>query len=145
MGKVLQIAIREASRAPLQMLDVAEVTADKGVVGDFRGAVSKRKVTIIAKEAWEAACRDLGMDVDWTARRANVLVEGVDLNDTVGKKLHLGDVVLEITGETTPCPRMDEAQDGLQSALEPDWRAGASCVVHTEGEIRVGDAFRLEG
>jgi len=144
MGKVLQIAIREASRAPLQMLDAAEVTTDKGVVGDYRGAVSKRKVTIVAKEAWEAACRDLGIDIDWTARRANVLVEGVDLNDTVGKKLHLGDVVLEITGETTPCPRMDEAQDGLQNALEPDWRAGASCVVHTEGELRVGDAVRLE-
>lgn len=145
MGKVLQIAIREASRAPLQMLDIAQVTAEKGVVGDFRGATSKRKVTIIAKEAWEAACRELGEDVDWTARRANVLIEGVELNETVGKKLHLGDVVLEVMGETTPCPRMEEAKTGLQSALEPDWRAGASCLVLTEGTFRVGDAVRLEG
>ena len=145
MGKVLQIAIREASRAPMQMLDVAEVNAEKGIVGDFRGKVAGRQVTIIAKEAWEAACRDLGLDVDWTKRRANVLVEGIDLKETVGKKLHLGDVVLEITGETTPCPRMEQEQTGLRGALEPDWRGGATCVVRTAGELRVGDAVRLEG
>lgn len=145
MGKVLQIAIREASRAPMQILDVAQVTPEKGVVGDFRGTVRGRQVTIIAKEAWETACRDLGMDMDWTTRRANVLVEGVDLKEMVGKKLHVGGVVLEITGETTPCPRMEEAQAGLQHALTPDWRAGATCVVETAGEIRVGDAVRLDG
>jgi len=145
MGKVLQIAIREASRVPMQMLDVAQVTKEKGVVGDFRGAVPKRQVTVVVREAWEAACRDLGLDVDWTTRRANVLVEGLDLNETTGKQLHVGDVVLQITGETTPCPRMEEAQTGLQEALAPDWRAGVTCVVHTAGEIRVGDAVRLEG
>ncbi|MGA1196472.1 MAG: MOSC domain-containing protein [Candidatus Latescibacterota bacterium] len=145
MGKVLQIAIREASRAPMQVLDVAEVTKDKGVVGDFRGAVPKRQVTVVVREAWEAACRELGLDVDWTTRRANVLVEGLDLSETTGKQLHVGSVVLQITGETTPCPRMEEAQAGLQDALTPDWRAGVTCVVQTAGKIRVGDVVRLEG
>ena len=78
MGKVLQIAIREASRAPMQILDVAQMTTEKGVVGDFRGTVLGRQVTVVVREAWEAACADLGMDVDWTTRRANVLVEGLD-------------------------------------------------------------------
>ncbi|MFT5365163.1 MAG: MOSC domain-containing protein YiiM [Candidatus Latescibacterota bacterium] len=145
MGKVLQIAIREASRAPMQILDVAQMTTEKGVVGDFRGTVLGRQVTVVVREAWEAACADLGMDVDWTTRRANVLVEGLDLNETTGKQLNIGDVVLEITGETTPCPRMEEAQAGLQDALASDWRAGVTCVVYTGGEIRVGDVVRLDG
>lgn len=145
MGKVLQIAIREASRAPMQILDVAQMTTEKGVVGDFRCTVLGRQVTVVVREAWEAACADLGMDVDWTTRRANVLVEGLDLNETTGKQLNIGDVVLEITGETTPCPRMEEAQAGLQDALASDWRAGVTCVVHTGGEIRVGDVVRLDG
>ena len=145
MGKVLQIAIREASRAPMQMLDVAEVTKEKGVVGDFRGKVPNRQVTVVVREAWEAACRGLGLDMNWTTRRANVLVEGLDLSETTGKHLHVGGVVLQITGETTPCSRMEEAQSGLQDALASDWRGGVTCVVHTPGEIRVGDAVRLEG
>lgn len=145
MGKILQIAIRDASRAPLQMLEKATVSAEKGLVGDFRGTVKGRQVTVLVREAWESACRDLGMDVDWTARRANVLVEGLDLHDTTGKHLQLGDVVLEITGETTPCPRMDEAQQGLQDALAPDWRAGVTCVVRTPGDIQVGDGVQLVG
>jgi MOSC domain-containing protein YiiM len=145
MGKVLQIAIREASRAPMQMLEVSDVTTDKGLVGDFRGSVAGRQVTVVVREAWQAACEDLGIDLDWTTRRANLLVEGLNLNMTTGKRLHIGDVVLHITGETTPCPRMEEAQVGLQEALVPDWRAGVTCVVNTEGEIRVGDSVRLEG
>lgn len=145
MGKVLQIAIREASRAPMQMLNKASVTSEKGLEGDFRGRVSGRQVTVVAREAWEAACLDLGMDIDWTERRANILVEGVDLKETTGKQLHVGDVVFEITGETTPCSRMDQAQEGLRQSLEPDWRGGALCVIHKAGEIHVGDEVRVAG
>lgn len=144
MGKVLQIAIRDASRAPMQMLNKADVCLDKGIVGDFRGGVKGRQVTVLSREDWKTACRDLGVDVDWTARRANVLVDGVALKETTGKLLHIGDVILEITGETTPCSRMDEAQDGLLNALEADWRAGVTCVVHKAGQIQVGDAVRVE-
>lgn len=145
MGKVLQIAIRDASRAPMQLLDSANVTADKGITGDFRGTVKGRQVTILSREAWEAACADLGMDMDWTTRRANILVEGVELKETTGKQLQIGDVVFEITGETTPCSRMDEAKDGLRGILEADWRGGAMCVVQKAGEIRVGDGVQLVG
>ena len=145
MGKLLNIVMKDASRAPLQMKDTATISIEAGVVGDFRGTVKNRQVTVVAREAWEHACKDLGTDIDWTARRANLLIEGLYLNETTGQQLHIGDAaILEVTGETTPCPRMDEAYQGLRAALGPDWRAGANCIVIKGGQISVGDTVKME-
>ena len=59
--------------------------------------------------------------------------------ETKGNRLKIGDVLLEITGETDPCFRMDEQQEGLQEALRPHWRGGVTCRVLSEGQIAVGD------
>jgi MOSC domain-containing protein YiiM len=144
MGKLLNIATRNASRAPMQTKDTATITIESGVEGDYRGTIKHRQVTVVAREAWALACVDLNTDIDWTARRANLFIEGIDLNETTGQQLHIGDVILEMTGETTPCPRMDEAYQGLQAALVPDWRAGATCTVLKGGQISVGDAVQIE-
>lgn len=144
MGKLLNIARRDASRAPMQTQNTTTITIESGVEGDYRGSITHRQVTVVAREAWELACKDLNTDIDWTARRANLFVEGIDLNETTGQQLHIGDVILEITGETTPCPRMDEAHQGLQAALVPNWRAGATCTVLKGGQISVGDAIQIE-
>lgn len=144
MGKLLNIATRDASRTPMQQSDTATVTIEAGIDGDYRGTIAHRQITVLCREAWEIACRELNAYVDWTARRANLLVEGVDLHQTAGQQLHIGEVVLEITGETTPCPRMDGAHQGLQDALGPDWRAGATCKVLTGGQISVGNTVQLE-
>ena len=86
---------------------------------------------------------DLGMEVPWTKRRANLLLGGIDLQDTEGALISIGDVLLEITGENPPCRVMDIQQDGLRNALKPDWRAGVTCRVLAAGKIEVGDAVRL--
>ena len=144
VGKLLSISVRDASRAPMQILEQARVTRERGVEGDRRGRVRGRQVTVLAREGWEAACADLGAALDWTTRRANLLVEGVDLAESVGARLCIGQVVLEVTEETEPCQRMEEAHAGLRGALVPDWRGGVSCNVVEGGAIRCGDGVRLE-
>ena len=110
MGKLLNIATRDASRAPMQETDTATVTIEAGIEGDYRGAITGlRQITVLSREAWEVTCNELNVPVDWTARRANLFVEGVDLQETTGQQFRIGEVVLEVTGETTPCSRMDEA------------------------------------
>lgn len=143
-GRLLGIAVRAKSRAPMQELARAEVTPEAGVADDFRGKSRKRQVTVLAREAWQVACAEAGATLPWTTRRANLLVEGLDLERTVGRRLRIGPVLLEVTAETDPCVRMDDAQAGLRQALEPAWRGGASCRVLEGGAIAPGDVARWE-
>jgi MOSC domain-containing protein YiiM len=82
--------------------------------------------------------------VPWIARRANLLLDGLEPLDIVAGRIHIGSVVLEILAETRPCERMDEACPGLMQALVPGLRAGSYCRVLSGGVVRVGDAVRVE-
>lgn len=138
------IAIRSASRAPMQELPVTTISTSKGVEGDSRGKPGKRQVTVMSQESWHKTCADLNIDLPWTTRRANLLVSGVEFGpQDVGKILVIGDAQLEITREADPCRRMDEAQPGLKQALVGDWRGGVCCRVLQAGQIRIGDRVNL--
>jgi MOSC domain-containing protein YiiM len=139
-GRLLGIATRTASSAPMSVLETAEVTTQAGVAGDVRGKPGSRQVTIVAREAWEDACRELGTELPWTTRRANLLVEGLSLVKTAGRRLRIGSVRLEVCAETDPCRVMDAQRPGLRAALTPDWRGGVSCRVLESGYVASGDA-----
>ena len=70
------------------------------------------------------------------------MVSGIDLANSRGKFLAIGDTLIRMYGETRPCNRMEEAQPGLQQALDPDWRGGAFGEVIKGGSIKVGDKVR---
>lgn len=125
----------------METLDAAGISTALGVEGDCKGRkFSRRQITILALEDWHAACREAGgLDLPWTARRANLLVSGLQLPRARGSILGIGSVRLEVTGQTSPCVRMDEVHVGLRKALAPHWRGGATCAVLANGEVRLGD------
>ncbi|HKR13385.1 MAG TPA: MOSC domain-containing protein [Pyrinomonadaceae bacterium] len=138
-GKLLGIATRPVRHAPMQEAMDARITLDSGVNVDARGKPGRRQVTVISREAWEAACAELGVThLPWTTRRANLLVDGIDLQAKIGYELRLGDAVLKINGETRPCEVMEQAYPGLKAALTPEWRGGVICRVMRPGEVTVG-------
>jgi len=125
--------------------EAVQVSCRDGIGGDFRGRPGRRQVTVLSQEAWQAACAVLGTALPWTTRRANLLIEGLSFGPgSVGSILQVGDIQLEITGETDPCERMTEAHAGLREALTPDWRGGVCCRVLTEGRITVGNLVSLK-
>lgn len=104
----------------------------------------RRQVTILEKERWDAMMADLGHpDVDPSARRANVLVSRCDLADSKHRILHLGEVRIEIMGETRPCERMDQAHPGLRRAMAAPWNGGAYGIILDDGVIHPGDPVTL--
>lgn len=127
----------------------ATVSPETGVAGDFRGAMRrgpyKRQVTVLEREDWDAATAEVDRQIPWEERRANLLVEGIDLPQVKGRRLRIGsDVVLEVTRETDPCERMEALAPGLKAALMPNWRGGVCTFVVSGGEIAVGDAVEIE-
>ncbi|MDH5355815.1 MAG: MOSC domain-containing protein [Gammaproteobacteria bacterium] len=140
MSQLKSVAIKATSRAPMQIIDSAVVTVEKGINGDFRGSATNRQITILAESSWLRACETVGTNLPWTTRRANLLVDGIEFSaDDVGKKVTIGDVELEITRETNPCALMEQQHQGLKSALTPNWAGGACCKVLKAGSFKVGD------
>lgn len=143
-GRLEAIWIKRARRGPMDPVESARLMAEEGIVGNANQG-GRRQVTIIEREAWGRALEDLGEPVEPSARRANLLVSGVELRETRDRTLRVGACRIRIQGETRPCSRMDEAAPGLRTALEPEWRGGAHGVVLDDGEIRVGDRVSWEG
>lgn len=146
VGRLIGIATKAAHKGPMTEVGAARITVERGVDDDVRGKPGPRQVTVLVKSGWDAACAELGAGpLSWTARRANLLVEGIELRGKVGLDLQVGDALLAITGETRPCQRMNQAQPGLRPALEDDWRGGVTCRVVRSGDIAVGCDVTLGG
>lgn len=138
-GRLAAIAMKSKPRQPMQELQQANISLEAGIEGDIRGASPGRQITIVFAQDWRAAVADLAPDAPWTLRRANLLLEGIENPEAGGGKLAIGPVVLEITGETTPCSMMEKQLAGLREALKPDWRGGLTANVLLAGRIAVGD------
>lgn len=138
-GRLIGIARARELRAPLEELREAQVSVARGIEGDARGVKSKRQITVLFREGWDDACRDLGVALPWVTRRANLYVEGVERPRQTGGRLKIGAIELEVMLETDPCMLMERAHAGLKHALTPDWRGGVCCNVVTGGVIRIGD------
>lgn len=141
-GRLLGIAVRSRRNGPMKLLDFAEVREQAGIDGDL--AVSaERGVTLLAQEQWQQVVDELGTPLPWHTRRANLLVQGLVMGDLVGRRLSIGEVELDVQGETKPCGLMDEIQPGLREALVPELRGGVHARVLQSGTISVGDAIRV--
>lgn len=144
--QLLDIAYRSQSKAPMQTKVSTMVSKVAGVEDDFRGKPGKRQVTVLSFEQWQLACTEIGSQLPWTIRRANLFVDGVSFSaNMVGQQIKIGQLILLITRETDPCPRMDAQHQGLTQALTPDWRGGVCCTVIADGRIKVGDSVKILG
>ncbi len=141
-GKIEALWIKRSSRGVMDPAEEVTTVAGKGIRTDANFGRSKRQVTVIEKEVFDEIQAALP-DVEPYMRRANVMVSGVKLEGTRGHVLALGDVRIQLHGETRPCERMDAQVKGLTAILDPDWRGGVFGVVLDDGQIRVGDEVSI--
>ena len=112
IGRVEHIWLKRAKGGPMDGVPAATLEPGQGLHGNAnRGG--KRQVTLIAAERWRELTGTLGADLDPSTRRANVLLSGIDLEESRGRILRIGATRLQINGETRPCEQMEEACAGL--------------------------------
>lgn len=144
VGKVVSIALRTAVNGPMREVTRTTAHANAGLEGDLP-VEPHRGITLLAKPQWEQVTRELGADLPWHTRRANILVDCPSLADLIGKTIHVGPVEVEINGETDPCRMMDKQHQGLRDALVPDVRGGVYGRIASAGTIQVGDMVTITG
>jgi MOSC domain-containing protein YiiM len=167
MGSVLAISLRHGhyfSKTP--SLSIRLLTG-LGVAGDahmgetvkHRSRVRKdptqpnlRQVHLMHVELFDEL-RAKGFAVQPGDLGENVTTSGVDLLALpTGTRLHLGaTAVVEVTGLRNPCVQIDDFQKGLMAAtLDKDSdgnlirKAGIMSIVLADGDVRPGDAVRVE-
>jgi MOSC domain-containing protein YiiM len=137
-GRIAAIWVKRMKLGPMDAVETARLMAGRGIIGNANQG-GRRQVTIIERERWEDFMRRFECSLSPSTRRANLMVEGIDLNRSRGRILQIGDCQIRILGETKPCERMDEALPGLKDAMYPDWGGGAFGEVLNDGQIAVGD------
>ncbi len=142
MASVVAIHLRPSPRAPVVEVASAVAREGRGLDGDHAHG-GARQLTLLSLEDWTRACSELGASLDPGGRRANVVVEGLALAETVGRHVRIGRILLEITGITHPCSNMDAFQPGLRKALKPEGRGGVHGRILLGGVLARGDPVEL--
>lgn len=126
----------------------AEACAHRGLVGDRYGEGHGtftnwepkgpgRELTLIEREVVD------GLRLNAAELRRNIVTEGVRLNDLVGKRFRMGDVVIEGIRLCPPCAHLDRVTG--KSLLQPlANRGGLRADILSDGVIRVGDVIEEE-
>jgi len=139
-GTVEWIGVRLERRAPMRVVDMAELNQREGLVGDrYSGRSGTRHVTLIGRADLAAIADFLGLpDVAPELLRRNIVVSGVNLLALKDKRFRLGGALVEMTGECHPCSRMEETfGEGGYNAVRS--HGGITARVLEAGTVRMGD------
>lgn len=136
------------------MMMRAEVRAfpGKGLEGDryfagsgtFSPQVQKPdfEVTLIASEEIESFAKESGLPFTALHARRNIVTEGVQLNDLVGKEFQVGEVRLRGIRLCEPCNHLAKISfpETLKGLVH---KAGLRAQILSQGLIRIADPIRL--
>lgn len=150
-GKLLHIHIAPSASYEMEELQVAELIAGKGIVGDryyngtgtYSPKPDVREVTLFDIDVLDALARnDPPLQTEAIVlkpeeHRRNLTVRGVPLNHLVGKRFRVGDVILKGGRLNFPCKYLEELL-GMPLYLPLYNRSGLNCSIEVGGFIKPG-------
>jgi MOSC domain-containing protein YiiM len=143
MPHLVAVLLKRAKLGPMDSVSDARLVAGAGLLGNANQG-GRRQVTLLSLERWAEVTAALGRALPPATRRANLILSGIDLEESRGRVLRVGECRLLINGETRPCERMEQAAAGLRAIMEERWGGGAYAEALDDGIIRVGDAAAWE-
>lgn len=158
VGQLEAIILRPARRVPAIQMHQTVAIAGVGLKDDRRGIdhdpaiskISNRQVTLIQAEHIAVIAKLMRLpDLLATSLRRNLVVSGINLLAIKPlfahqkQYLHIGDVILEVTGICAPCSRMEEILgEGGYNAMRG--HGGVNARVIQGGELTVGNSVKFK-
>jgi MOSC domain-containing protein YiiM len=151
-GFVEAIHIASAAAEPTRSVESVRAVAGVGLEGD-RYAVGlghyaddrvSRDLTLIEAEVIENLAQEAGIELAAGETRRNLTTRGVELNDLVGRRFWVGEVLCEGTRLCEPCQYLTDltGKPLLRSLVH---RGGLRADIVRGGVIARGDPVRVTG
>ncbi len=152
-GMVEAIYISLSAGKPMQRLSACEAFAGQGLAGDryLKGAGyysgrpladGGRQITLLEAEELERLERETGIHLDPAENRRNVMTRSITVNDLIGARFQIGEVVCEGLAVCEPCTYLERltAKRVMRPLLH---RGGLRARIISCGTIRVGDEIHV--
>lgn len=147
-GSVVAVFTGPEEDGPVKQVSSVEAIAGRGIQGDryFREGDAEgdptEEITLFESEAIIETNETTDLDVQPEDMRRNILTSGLSLVELIGKRLKIGDAVVEPMEDNPPCKHLVElaGKDLLKPLIK---KGGVRGRILTSGTIREGDTIEV--
>ena len=146
MAKVIKLGLTDKNNQKIKEVKTINVIKNQGIVGDrhfreFNDPFSQ--LTLIESENIDYYNLKYKLDIPYIDFRRNIVTEGIELNELVGKKILIGDVRVEGIDLCRPCRHLNEILNQNNILKEFLRRGGLRCQILNSSKINLGDQIKI--
>jgi len=145
-SKVYKIGITKNDNQKIDNVESIEVVKDKGIVGDrhfqeFNDPYNQ--LSLIESENIDYYNNKYKLNIPYIDFRRNIVTKGIELNDLIGKKIQIGDVLIEGIDLCRPCRHLSEKLNQDNIIKEFLRRGGLRCRILSSSNININDEIKV--
>ena len=146
MGKIKAINITNLSGKNTFYVNQAILSKNKGILNDryydnFKN--SYEQVTLIESENIDYFNKTVKNKFKYKDFRRNIITSGIDLNDTINKKIQINDVILKVHQLCQPCRYLQNKLNIKNLVKLLVNKSGVCAEVVESGKISIFDQIRI--
>ena len=147
MAKIKAINISNLDGENTFYVNQAILMKNKGIINDRYYENFKNKyeqVTLIESEKIDDFNKKIRKKIDYKDFRRNIITSGIDLNNTINKKIQINDVILRIHELCQPC-RYLQKKLGIKNLVKLlTFKSGVRAEIIKSGEISTHDKIKIK-
>ena len=145
-SKVYKIGIAKNDNQKIDNVESIEVVKDKGIVGDrhfqeFNDPYNQ--LSLIESENIDYYNNKYKLNIPYIDFRRNIVTKGIELNNLIGKKIQIGDVLIEGIDLCRPCRHLSEKLNQDNIIKEFLRRGGLRCRILSSSKININDEIKV--
>ncbi len=147
MGKIKAINISNLDGENTFYVNQAILMKNKGIINDryyenFKN--NYEQVTLIESEKIDDFNKKIRKKIDHKDFRRNIITSGIDLNNTINKKIQINNVILRIHELCQPCKYLQKKL-GIKNLVKLlAFKSGVRAEIIKSGEISTYDKIKIK-